>query len=171
MNTNRLPVLAESAEKLRKIAHEQKNKGIYRRIMALYLVASGQAGSAADVGRILACDPSGVARWFRTYAKEGLAGLLSFKKQGRPLCSALRREDVNVFISKRLSDTSNPPTSFKGLLAEVRAAFPDVAFTYGGFWKAFKAAFPGASLKSPRPQHPKQAEGAVEEFKKNSSRH
>lgn len=169
MSKKPLPVVAETADFLKELARRQKNPDVARRLLALYQIAAGIAKNKAGIARSLGCDPTGLGRWLIIYENQGLDAYMSDKKRGPKLCAALRRPDVYSYLLGRLSDEKTPPASFKALRFEVLGKFPDISYTYEGFHRALNRVFPGVSLKVPRKVHPKQAPGAVEEFKKKAS--
>ncbi|MBC7881683.1 MAG: helix-turn-helix domain-containing protein [Anaerolineae bacterium] len=68
--------VTQSPEQLKKMMSEQSANWARERLQALYLYASGIAPFENSIARIVGKDVSSIRRWFRTYEKEGLAGLL-----------------------------------------------------------------------------------------------
>jgi transposase len=76
MHTDYRTVITEDAPTLRRVEREVRGRPTAVRVQALRLLQSGAAPSLAAVAGLVGHSPRQVARWWATYRRAGLAGLL-----------------------------------------------------------------------------------------------
>ena len=75
----------ENKEELKKLLRRQTQASKRDRLRALYLHRTGQVQNRKEMAQMLGCAESTIYRWFKTYQKQGLQGLLAVKTSpGRP---------------------------------------------------------------------------------------
>ncbi len=72
-----VPVIHESAAKLKQLLNRERHPAKHQRLHVLYLLASGQARFRSEVAQLLALDRNTVGRWIDQYAQGGLPALLT----------------------------------------------------------------------------------------------
>ena len=93
----------ESQEELLKLLRIQTQASKRDRLRALYLHRTGQAKNRREMAAMLGCAESTIYRWFKTYHKQGLQGLLTVKTSpGRPRkISGQAYQDLQKQLAKR----------------------------------------------------------------------
>ena len=76
MRTDYLGVISEDEATLRRVERQVRGRPTAIRVQALRLLKSGAARSLEVCARLVGHSPRQVARWWATYRREGLAGLL-----------------------------------------------------------------------------------------------
>ena len=77
--------IVESVEELKAILGQQTESKQKQKVQALYWLKIGAADSIGQISVLLGCHRTTVSRWFSTYRKSGIKGLLEKKKiVGRP---------------------------------------------------------------------------------------
>lgn len=71
-----LPPIHESGAELKELLTRERRREKQQRLHALYLLATGQAGSRMTVASLLGVSRDTIGRWLTTYAQGGLAALL-----------------------------------------------------------------------------------------------
>ena len=78
------PRINESAPELLAMRQAERDERRRERLHALWLVASGQAGSRMALARTLGRNRETLSRWLQDYARHGLAGLLRAPQRPGP---------------------------------------------------------------------------------------
>lgn len=101
MNSKYIQILSQASKK-------EKNGNILRRIqMVLYVL---QEETVREVEKRMQCPHSLVTYWKKRYESEGLAGLKTRRKSGKPMLLSRRQEErIKNKISKE--DLTNPWTT------------------------------------------------------------
>lgn len=76
MRTDYPTVITEDEPTLRRVERRVRGRPTAIRVQALRLLKSGVARNLADCARLVGHSPRQVARWWATYRREGLAGVL-----------------------------------------------------------------------------------------------
>ena len=77
--------IVESAEELKTLLSNQSSARLRDRVRALYLCKTSQVQTRRELATLLGCDESTIYRWFCTYQKLGISGLLQLKTPpGKP---------------------------------------------------------------------------------------
>jgi transposase len=76
MRTDYPSIIAEDEPTLRRVERQVRGRPTAIRMQALRLLKSGAARSLDACARLVGHSPRQVARWWATYRREGLAGLL-----------------------------------------------------------------------------------------------
>jgi len=109
--------------KLLKIAYKKERDGkIKERI--LMLIHSYEGKSSRDVGKILQCDQKLVLYWKKRYVSEGLEGLKTKPRSGKPTLFSRRQEEkmkkkiaednpANPWTTKKVCDLIKKETSIQ----------------------------------------------------------
>jgi transposase len=74
-----MPTIHESAEELQQVLKQTRHPLARQRVHALFLLASGQATSSAQVGALLSVNRETVGDWLRLYADGGLEALRTIR--------------------------------------------------------------------------------------------
>ena len=72
--------ISESLQELQAFLRQQTVPHSAERIQALILIKTGKVNKLEDVGTFLGRDTSTIARWFQSYRKNGLTGILEYKR-------------------------------------------------------------------------------------------
>ena len=77
--------ILESVEELKEILSQQTELKLKQKVQSLYWLKTGAADTIEYISILLGCHRTTVSRWFATYRKFGIEGLLKKKKiVGRP---------------------------------------------------------------------------------------
>lgn len=77
--------IVESAEALKALLSNQSSARLRDRVRALYLCKTSQVQTRRELATLLGCNESTIYRWFCTYQKLGISGLLQLKTPpGKP---------------------------------------------------------------------------------------
>lgn len=147
------PSIAESADDLRRQLHAERDPERKRRLHALVLMATGQAGTRAQVAEHLAVHRNTVTRWIERYRRGGLTGLLNVSKRG----PAFGQRTVPAAVLTALQARLGQPSGFGGY-DEVQRWLRDayaVEVPYKSVYTLVRYRLK-AKLKVPRPEHPKK---------------
>lgn len=94
--------IIESAENLKALLSDQTRARQRDRVRALYLRKTGRVQTRRELAGLLGCKESTIYRWFCTYQREGLEGLLQIKTSpGKP---SLLPPDVLEKLRQRLTE-------------------------------------------------------------------
>ena len=98
--------ILESAEELKEILSQQTELKLKQKVQALYWLKIGAADTIEYISILLGCHRTTVSRWFATYRKFGIEGLLKNKKiVGRP-------RKISPRLEKKLRDELEKIESF-----------------------------------------------------------
>ena len=75
-----LPKIKEPAEELKEMLKTERNRRRQNRLQAVYLIATGQAGSRGKVARMLGKNRHPISDWLSLYEGQGLEKLLEIYK-------------------------------------------------------------------------------------------
>ncbi|MDE5096897.1 MAG: helix-turn-helix domain-containing protein [Trichodesmium sp. St16_bin4-tuft] len=99
--------IIESAEELKEILSRQTDIKLKQKVQALYWLKIGAVNTIENISILLGCHRTTVSRWFSTYRKLGIEGLLKKKKiLGRP-------RKISPMLEKKLRDELKDTESFK----------------------------------------------------------
>jgi len=157
-----------TASQLRGEASRARNGAIVRRLLALALVLEG--ADRASAARTCGMDRQTLRDWVHRYNDEGLTGLKSRQRSGRP--PKLTAEQRAAF--REIVENGPDPERHKVVRWRCRDLREEIAQRFG---VAVHERTVGKFLAdlgycrlSVRPQHPKSDEAAQEVFKKTSPR-
>lgn len=155
--------IQESAAQLKELLSNQTVARFRDRVRALYLRKTGQAQTRRELAKLLGCDESTIYRWFCTYQREGMSGLLQIKTSpGKP---SLLPPLVLERLQQRLQERSG--FSSYGEIQEWLLIECDVQAAYATVHGIVRYKLQ-SKLKAPRPVSI-QADSQVQDtFKKNS---
>lgn len=97
-----LPEIEESAETLKERLRQETRSRQKQRLLALYLLKSGQAKRRTQVGQLLGVSRRTVGEWLERYATEGLEGLLLIRTHTNRAYSLT--PDQEAELKRKLSD-------------------------------------------------------------------
>jgi len=153
-----------SGEELRRLAAGARDGGQSRRLMALAAIADGKNRTqAAAIGLM---DRQTLRDWVIRFNEQGFEGLINKKPSGRPSkLTAKHRKELVQIIEKGPADYVPGLIRWRciDLVAVVKERF-GVECHPATIARILHEL--GFSHISPRPQHPKQDEQTIEEYKK-----
>ena len=153
--------ITEGAETLKKLLVKQKDKRNYQRVQALYLLKIQQVETVEHLAIIIGRNRSTVQRWLSQYRSGGLAKMLEVGK------SPGKEQLIPSWAVERLKAELSEPegfTSYKEVKIWLEALL-DIKVKYDVVHHLVHDQLK-AKLKVPRPVSVKQAEAAIEDFKK-----
>ena len=146
--------------------HGPKDPNQARRLLALAAVRDG--ASRKDAALAGGMDRQTLRDWVHAYNAGGIADLVNDPLPGRPRkLSAEHRAELKALVEKGPDPETDGIVRWRRIdlkrIAEKRFGVTVDEDTIGRLLREL-----GFSHMSPRPQHPSQAAGAIEEFKKTS---
>ncbi len=158
-----------SAAEFRSAAAAAKDANQARRLLALAAVREGQ--SREDAARVGGMTRQTLRDWVHAYNGGGIAALINGKSTGRPAKLADDiRSAIKTLVDKGADFEKDGVVRFRRCdLVRIVKETHGVLVSDDTIGRTLRAM--GYSHISVRPQHPHQKEGAIEDFKKNSSRH
>ena len=153
-----LPAVNESAEELLERRRTERDERRRERLHALWLIASGQASSRADLARRLGRNRETLSRWLADYLQGGLAALL--RDPQRPGPPSQGGISLPVAVQKAVRERLAQPRGERGYLALWRWAQTEHGVTvgYSRFWRWVRGQL-GATLKVARKSHGQKKRG------------
>ena len=154
-----LEIISESEADLLAIEHKQKRAMARDRVRFIRFLKNQQAHSQAQAGELIGLSPRQSQRLWRMYCQKGIAGLIEANHGGqyKGKLSALQIEELKTYLrSDDVSQLSQAQTYLKENLG--------INYSLSGLSILF--ARHTIKLKTARPSNVRQAEGAVESFKK-----
>lgn len=151
MNTP-LPPINESPEVLHKQLRTEQDAKRRQRRQALYLLASGQAGSRLALAKLLAVHRHTIRAWLSRYAQGGLPALLTIQKA--PGKASTLPLQVRPHLQARLAD----PRGFASY-GEIQPYLADqhqIRLSYSAVHALVRYQLQ-AKPKAPRRSHPKKS--------------
>ncbi|MGD1808944.1 helix-turn-helix domain-containing protein [Dapis sp. BLCC M126] len=153
--------ILESAEELKEILSQQTELKLKQKVQALYWLKIGAADTIEYISILLGCHRTTVSRWFATYRKLGIEGLLNKNKiVGRPRKMSSRIENK---LRAELEEIEGF-NSYNEVQTWLKAVC-DIQLPYSTVHRYVYYHLKG-KLKVPRPVSNKQNPTDVEEFKK-----
>ena len=155
-----------SADEFRRAAAASRDSNPARRLLALAAVREGMSRArAAEIGGM---DRQTLRDWVHAYNTDGIDGLVNDRPPGRPpKLSAAHGLEIEALVEK------GPGIEMDGIVRWRRVDLVRVAKARFGvqvdedtMGRVLRKL--GFSHISARPRHPKQKDGAIEGFKKNS---
>jgi transposase len=153
--------ITEEAETLKKLLVQQKDKRRFERVQALYLLKIQQVETVEQLAMMSGRSRSTVQRWLSQYRSGGLAKMLEVGS------SPGKEPLIPQWAVERLKAELSEPegfTSYKEVKIWLEAVL-DIKVKYDVVHHLVHDKLK-AKLKVPRPVSVKQAEGAIEAFKK-----
>lgn len=155
--------ITETKETLKSLLVQANTPQAKERVQALYWLKTKTVETVAEIAILLGRHRTTVQRWLQQYRQGGLQKLLEEKK------SPGRGQLMPPVIVERLQTELNQPEGFQSYKEIQKWLWTchnlKVSYRTVHQWVRYRL---GAKLKVPRPVSIKQAQGAVEEFKKNS---
>ena len=159
--------ILESPETLKSLLKEEKDIRKRERLQFLYWYKIGQAKTREALGTLLNRSQFAIGQWADTYRTKGLQGLLHLNYRGGNLAPS-----IPVEIQWQLKEQLAQPegfASYKAIqlwLKETHGLEVPLSTVHGTVKYRLKA-----GPKVPRPYAENHDPEAIEEFKKNGSRH
>lgn len=155
--------IQESAAQLKELLSDQTLARQRDRVRALYLRKTGQTPTRRKLAALLGCNESTIYRWFCTYQRQGMSGLLQIKTSlGRP---SLLPADVRQQLRQRLQQRQGFRSY--GEIQEWLAKECDVQAAYATVHGIVRYKLK-SKLKVPRPVSIEADSLVQDTFKKNS---
>lgn len=158
---NYVEFISESEADLFTIEHKQKLATARDRVRFIRFLKSRQARSQVQAGELIGLSPRQSQRLWQMYCQKGLAGLIGANHGGqyKGKLSHLQLEELKTYLrSDAISQLSQVQTYLKeGFGIDYSLSGLSVLFSRHGI-----------KLKTARASNIRQAEGAVESFKKTS---
>ena len=155
-------IVKESLTELRKLQLNQTNPTLIGRIQMLILAKNGTYNYQTDLANALQYSLRAVHDWVNWYKKDGLKGLLTYDRGGKP---AAIQGAVYDQVKAKLEDPNNQITSYSELQSFVADLGVDIK--YKALYKFVNQHFK-AKLKVGRKSNIKKDEAAVAVFKNNT---
>lgn len=157
--------IIESAAQLKDLLSDQTLARFRDRVRALYLRKTGIAQTRRELAALLGCNESTIYRWFCTYRRHGLSGLLEMKTSpGKP---SKLSPDVLERLRVRLSERSGFRSY--GEIQQWLAQEFNVQAAYATVHGIVRYKL-HSKLKQPRPVSIEADPQVQDTFKKNSHR-
>jgi transposase len=153
---------AVEVERLRELYGSEKEGEVKERLLMILWLRSGK--SSYEIGDLLFCPHSRVIYWKKRYDEEGIKGLKTIKRPGRPReIDAIKEEEIKAELSGRDYWKSSQ-------ISSIVKEKSGVTYTKRHVRRLMQKW--GYSLMTPRKKHRKAAsDEEVENFKKNPQRY
>lgn len=157
--------IKETPEQILKLLTKTSNPSANKRLLALYMYASGQGHSVNQIRKLVGCTAQVVKDAFDMYSKQGIEGVLNVKSSGRPAKSYTVISDATLEkLEQELSQPDSPYMSYKQI-QERMSELEGKEIKYGTAWQAATQRLK-TKLKRPRPYNIQKDAAREEAIKK-----